>query len=176
MIEIQIDSLTECLVDRFGEKHNTYYDTIDMSPEYVNALHESGWTQNFDWEQVKTDGAIIIGLFAENDTRLQGLVGIEHRTKELYTYVPLVEAAPWNIGKNSLYKGVGGHLFAIAAKESFAVGNDGYIMFEAKTDLIEHYIQTLGAKIISEGPPARLYIDTDCSQILLNKYFKEDAT
>jgi hypothetical protein len=47
-----------------------------------------------------------------------------------------VEAAPHNVGKMGKYKGVGAHLFAIACKLSWDAGNEGYVQFTAKTDMI----------------------------------------
>ena len=60
----------------------------------------------------------------------------------------IVEAAPFNVGSGGKYKGVGAHLFAIACKLSWDVGNEGYVQFTAKTDLVNHYIKTLNAKCI----------------------------
>lgn len=79
-----------------------------------------------------------------------------------------MEAAPDNVGKKGKFKGVGAHLFAIACKLSWDNGNDGYVQFVAKTDLIEHYIDTLNAKRIDWHT---LYIDTYGASELINKYF-----
>lgn len=66
-------------------------------------------------------------------------------------YVGLVESAPFNNPHNpkfkeKAYRGVGGHLFAEAVKQSFEKGHDGFIYFQAKTKLKEHYKKELGAK------------------------------
>lgn len=58
----------------------------------------------------------------------------------------LLESAPFNMGKNKLYEGVAGNLVAFACKLSFQRGAEGFVSFEAKTKLIDHYTNTLGAQ------------------------------
>lgn len=81
----------------------------------------------------------------------------------------LIENAKFNKGKNKLYKGVAGNLVAFACKTSFENNYDGVVSFIAKTELFEHYKQTLGAKLFGYN---RMYIDTKESLMLTNKYFK----
>jgi hypothetical protein len=82
----------------------------------------------------------------------------------------LIENAKFNKGKSKLYKGVAGNLVAFACKTSFEKGYDGVVSFVAKTQLIHHYKQTLGAKLFSGN---RMFIDTKEAQILTTKYFKD---
>ncbi len=81
----------------------------------------------------------------------------------------LVESAPFNIGRNKLYEGVPGNLVAFACKHSFQRGTDGFVAFDAKTKLIEHYEKTLDA-VHFRGQ--RMIIPTHSAQILIDKYFK----
>ena len=81
-----------------------------------------------------------------------------------------MEAAPFNVGKDGKYKGVGAHLFAIACKLSWDVGNEGYVQFTAKSDLVDHYQKTLQAKAIDWH---NMYIDSYGAVALINKYFRE---
>ena len=81
-----------------------------------------------------------------------------------------MEAAPDNVGRNGKYKGVGAHLFAIACKLSWDAGNEGYVQFTAKTDLVSRYMKELGAKMIDWHT---LYIDSYGAIALIKKYFKE---
>ena len=99
------------------------------------------------------------------------LIAIKHLKNELFTHVTLIESAPFNIGSKCEYKGVGGHLFAIACKLSWEAGNEGYIQFIAKTNLIEHYAKSVGAKLIENQA---MYIDSYNSIKLIKKYFKEE--
>lgn len=65
---------------------------------------------------------------------------------------------------------MGAHLFAIACKLSWEAGNEGYVQFTAKTDLVDHYRQTLKAKPIDWHT---MYIDSYGAIALIKKYFKE---
>ena len=73
------------------------------------------------------------------------------------------------IGKNKLYEGVPGNLVAFACKLSFQRGYDGYVAFDAKTQLIKHYQESLGAIHFRNQ---RMIIDSRAAEFLVNKYFK----
>ncbi len=62
-----------------------------------------------------------------------------------------------------------GNLVAFACKTSFENGYGGIVSFVAKTQLIEHYSQTLGAKIFGGN---RMFIDTKEANIITLRYFK----
>ena len=83
----------------------------------------------------------------------------------------LIESAKFNKGKSKLYKGVAGNLVAFACKTSIEKGYEGVVSFISKTQLIDHYTETLGAKLFSAN---RMYIDTKEAQILTTKYFKDE--
>ena len=68
--------------------------------------------------------------------------------------MPLIESASFNKGRHEIYKGVAGNLVAYGCKVSFEKGYDGVVSFVAKSELIEHYHQTLEAKI--------LVVETEC--------------
>lgn len=118
-------------------------------------------------------GEEVFGLYIEGDNVLQGLIALKHERQNYFTFVDIVESAPQNRGKNKKFSGVGAHLFAIACKLSFEVGNDGYVSFLAKTDLVEHYAKTLGAISIS-GDGRKMVITTEPAIKLVKKYFKEE--
>ena len=73
------------------------------------------------------------------------------------------------IGKNKLYEGVPGNLVAFACKLSFQRGYDGYVAFDAKTQLIKHYQESLGAIHFRNQ---KMIIDSRAAEFLVNKYFK----
>lgn len=114
-----------------------------------------GW--KFDWSVPHQNGDEVYELLLENDDEVQGMIALKHIREQYYTHVDIVEAAPDNVGRNGKYKGVGAHLFAIACKLSWDAGNEGYVQFTAKTDLVEHYMKELGAKMIDWHT---LYIDS----------------
>lgn len=62
-------------------------------------------------------------------------------------------------------------LFAEAVKQSFEHGFDGVVYFKAKTDLIEHYQNELGAVLIN--PRERIMaIDERSAKNLYDRYNK----
>lgn len=80
----------------------------------------------------------------------------------------LIESAPFNIGKHKAYFEVPANLVAFACKLSFQRGGEGYISFIAKTKLINHYIESLGA--VHFGGHL-MVITTPVALKLINKYF-----
>lgn len=82
----------------------------------------------------------------------------------------LIENASFNKGRKKLYSGVAGNLVAFACKLSFEQEFDGVVSFIAKTQLIEHYQQTLGAKLFAGN---RMFIDTSEALVLVTKYYKD---
>ena len=172
-IDILIDSMTNCLLNQeTGEECDTEFRLVakTITREDAIDLKQAGW--NFDWSVPHKNGFEVYELLLANDEEVQGMIALKHIRDQYYTHVDIVEAAPHNIGHNGEYKGVGAHLFAIACKLSWDVGNEGYIQFTAKTDLIEHYRKTLGAHNIDWHT---MYIDTYGALRLIHKYFKEDG-
>jgi hypothetical protein len=64
--------------------------------------------------------------------------------------------------------GVAGNLIAYTDKDSFQHGFGGYLVFTAKTNLIDHYIKTLSAQHSSRN---QLVIPFKSAKILVEKYF-----
>jgi len=86
----------------------------------------------------------------------------------------LIENAPFNIGKNKLYQGVCANLIAYGCKLSVEYGFEGYLSFEAKTALIEHYKKSFGAIHIGGQ---RMIVDKASAFELMGKYFpKKEGT
>lgn len=72
---------------------------------------------------------------------------------------------------NKEYEGAAGNLFAFACLRSLEKGFGGYISFEAKTELIAHYQNTLGAQRI--GNSIRMFIDEARATELIKFYFSK---
>ena len=85
-----------------------------------------------------------------------------------HVYMHLVENAPFNRGKSKLYSGVPGNLVAFACKLSFQRGHEGNVAFISKSQLIEHYKETLGAMHFGGR---LMVIEFNVSLKLINKYF-----
>jgi hypothetical protein len=85
-----------------------------------------------------------------------------------HVFMHLVESAPFNKGKGKIYAGVPGNLVAFACKLSFQRGHEGNVSFISKTQLIEHYVQSLSA--IHIGKQRMIIVPTTALQ-LIEKYF-----
>lgn len=103
---------------------------------------------------------------ANNPNIIQGIISLE--VKPDHVYMHLIESAPFNIGKHKTYFGIPGNLVAFACKLSFQRGGEGYVSFVAKTKLIDHYIESLGA--VHFGGHL-MVITTPAALKLINKYF-----
>jgi hypothetical protein len=87
-----------------------------------------------------------------------------------HIFMDLIENAKFNKGKHKLYNGVAGNLVAFACKMAFELRYDGVVSFIAKTQLISHYRNTLGAQLFGGGN--RMFIDTKPALKLATRYFK----
>lgn len=174
-INIIIDEITPCLKDN---KNNTY---VDTNYEIIKPISKvtarqmqkyEGW--QFDWSDRELANCIIYALYVENSKSTQGLIACkEYKNRgnvKGYIEVVLAEANPKNVGENGIYKGVGAHLFALASKLSFDLGYEGYVMFMSKTDLVQHYSETLHAELLYERI---MQLDTRASEYLVSVYDKK---
>lgn len=91
------------------------------------------------------------------------------RIEDDHIYMPLIESAPFNRGKDKVYLGAPGNLVAFACRLSFQKGYDGFVSFHSKTKLIDHYEKTLGAYHFGGH---LMIINTNAANHLVNKYFK----
>ena len=87
-----------------------------------------------------------------------------------HVFIHLLESAPINIGHGKQFKGVAANLVAFACKSSFEKGYNGIVVFEAKSRLIEHYEQSLGAKRFAAN---RMFIDQPEAYHLVRQYYKD---
>ena len=174
VVDVTIDSLTDCIVDReSGKEFQTMYRkrTKKISQKNANTLKAQGWL--FDWSIPQSEGYEVYELYTEHDNELQGMIAIKNNQEGLFSEISVVESAPHNRGSKGVYEGVGGNLFAIACKESFLCGFDGYVKFVAKTKLIEYYMENINAKVIGGQ---QMYLDEKAASVLVAKYFKGDKS
>lgn len=125
----------------------------------------------FDWKlEFKQPERDVYKLtIVNNQTIIQGLISLEIKSDHVYMH--LVESAPFNKGKTKVYAGVPGNLVAFACRLSFQRGHDGNISFFSKTQLVQHYIHSLGAMHIGGRI---MIIDTIAALKLINKYFPNE--
>ena len=72
-------------------------------------------------------------------------------------------------GKKKLYTGVPGNLFASTCKLSWDKGYEGFVSFQSKTKLIEHYELSLGATHVGGH---KMVIFPVAALKLIKQYFK----
>lgn len=162
---IRIDRLTNSLRNvRTGDIFDTeFYRVTDNDVP----LLQTNWS--FDWiQEMNAVGAEVWKLvIVHNPTIIQGLLSISDRQD--HVFVNLVENSYFNLGKNKVYEGVDGNLFAFACKRSFEIGSEGLVSFIAKSRLVRHYEQMLGA--VRLGSSLRMIIDTPQAEKLCKRYF-----
>lgn len=163
-IDILIDKLTDCLVERAtGNIVETEY---RIRQTKIKPSEYKRW--KFDWSKTQNSGYVVYELFLKNDSEVQGRVSLTIFGG--VANIDIVETAPHNYGHTGVYEGVGGHLFAIACQISLESGCDGVVAFTSKSNLVEYYKKELNAVEIS---PRRLVIFEEAALILLEKYIRK---
>jgi hypothetical protein len=165
-VDIEIDELTNSIKNLIsGDSFTTEISRITKI-DLKKVTKKEGWL--FDWKkELKHPEREIYKLtITNNQLIIQGLVSLE--VKADHVFMHLVESAPFNKGKTKLYAGVPGNLVAFACKLSFQRGHDGNVAFISKTQLIDHYVETLGA--IHVGGRLMI-IDSGAALKLINRYF-----
>jgi hypothetical protein len=106
--------------------------------------------------ELKSSLKAVFKLFTVNNSGIiQGLIAVEDKKDHIFLH--LLEGAKFNKGKNKLYLGVAGNLAAFACRISFDKGYEGFVAFDSKTALIEHYEKSLGA---THFRGQRMFIET----------------
>jgi len=167
-LDFVIDKLTNSIENvQTGDNFPTEISLLN-SAEIKNITKKNGWSFNWKSEFKRPERDIYKLTIVGNPKIIQGLVSLE--VKKDHVYMHLIESAKFNIGKDKVYLGIPGNLVAFACKLSFQRGGDGYVSFTAKTKLIDHYIDTLGA--IHFGGHL-MVITSESALKLIGKYFKE---
>lgn len=145
-ISIEIDGFAPCLIEcKTGRVIKTTVKEMKRS-ELKGYNKSSGWY--IDWSKVPR-GKTIKAIFAEGNNEIQGLIAYEELSDHLTINIHWTVANPksnGNFTKNKEYRGIGAHLFAIAAKVSIECGYDGFVESKAANSrLLEHYVNEFGA-------------------------------
>lgn len=166
-LDFEIDKLTNSIENAVsGEVFDTSITLLKTTDN--KQIKKTEWV--FNWQAELKDKARQVYKLTtvNNPTIIHGLISLTDKGDHIF--MDLIESAKFNKGKNKLYRGVAGNLVAFACKLSFEKGYDGVVSFTAKTQLIKHYEQTLGAKLFGGN---RMFIDTREALILTTKYFKD---
>lgn len=167
-LDFVIDKLTNSIENvKTGDNFPTEISLLSSS-EIKKITKKNGWDFNWKSEFKQPERDIYKLTIVGNPKIIQGLVSLE--VKEDHVYMHLIESAKFNIGKDKVYLGIPGNLIAFACKLSFQRGGEGYISFIAKTKLIDHYINTLGATHFGGH---LMVITTESALKLIGKYFKK---
>ncbi len=166
LIDIEIDGLTRSVVEIETNKSLSttivWWDQLKPSQRRLRK-----WS--FDWQGEVDMGRKVAALTIKGDSKVQGLISFSAQVD--HVFVHLVESAPHNIGHGKRYVGVPGNLFALACREAFRLGFEGGLAFMAKSELIAHYNESLGA--VQVGASLRMMIDTEPAKKLVDRYFEE---
>jgi len=167
-LDFIIDKLTNSIQNSIsGDSFQTEISLLTKD-DVGQTANKFGW--NFNWSNELSDNSkeIYKLTIVGNPNIIQGLISLTIETDHIL--LNLLESAPFNIGQNKIYEGVAGNLVAFACKFSLQRGFDGYVVFIAKTKLINHYEKTLGAEHIGGH---RMIISSKSANVLVEKYFKE---
>ncbi len=166
-LDFIIDKLTNSIENVVtGDSFATEISILTAN-DLKTATTKNGWV--FNWkDEFKEPARDVYKLtIVNNPTIIQGLISLE--VKSDHVYMHLVESAPFNKGKTKMYSGVSGNLVAFACKLSFQRGHEGNVSFLSKTQLVDHYIKTLGAFHFGGRV---MIIETQAALKLINKYFQ----
>jgi hypothetical protein len=167
ILDFEIDKLTDSIINRIsGDSFRT--EVSLMTRKDLKAISKTkGWSFDWKYEFDQPEREVYKLTIAENPSIIQGLMSLTVKSDHVYMY--LLESAPFNLGKSKLYEGVPGNLVAFACKLSFQRGGEGFVAFESKTKLIDHYVKTLGAFHFGGH---LMVIDTLAAKRLVDRYFK----
>ncbi|MFZ1528900.1 MAG: hypothetical protein WAT19_09120 [Ferruginibacter sp.] len=168
-LDFIIDELTNSIQNVVtGDSFATDISLVNTS-DLKSVLKKNNW--QFDWKlEFKQPERDVYKLtIVNNQSVIQGFISLEIKSDHVYMH--LVESAPFNKGKTKVYAGVPGNLVAFACKLAFQRGHEGNVSFFSKTQLVQHYIDTLGA--IHVGGRIMI-IDTIAALKLINKYFPNE--
>ena len=167
--DIEIDKLTRSIENAVsGDCFKT--EVLELTLDDIRKLKKNDWL--FEWriEAKQIDKKIYKLVIIDNPNIIQGLISLQDRGDHIF--MSLIESSKFNRGIKKVYLGVPGNLVAFACKLSFDTGYGGYVSFESKTKLKEHYQKTLGAHFLFGNFMA---IDTNAAAKLVDQYFPENS-
>ena len=166
-LDFEVDKLTRSIENvKTGDSFATAVSLLLKDDlKYVNK--KNGWKFNWKDEWRLNDREVYKLIIESSPEIIQAVVSL--RIEENFVYMPLIECAPFNRGKDKVYLGAPGNLIAFACRLSFQRGFSGFVSFHAKTALIDHYTKSLGA--VHHGGQL-MVIDSMAAGMLVEKYFK----
>ncbi|WDF79337.1 hypothetical protein ACFGVS_13700 [Mucilaginibacter sp. AW1-7] len=166
-LNLVIDDLTNSIRQlNSGESLETEL-SLATKEDMKFAIKKNKWHFTWKTEFNEQDRLVYKLTTVDEPDVIQGLISLSD--KEGFVYVHLAESAPINFGPDKKHEGVGGNLFAFACKRSWDAGNEGFVSYQAKTDLIRHYEEVLGAVHVGGH---NMIIYPQEALFLIKQYFK----
>ena len=165
-LDFEVDKLTNSIENIVtGDSFATDISIVTLV-DLKEITKKNKWQFDWKFEYKQPERDVYKLTIVNNQQIIQGLISLE--IKPDHVYMHLVESAPFNKGKSKMYAGVPGNLVAFACKLSFQRGHEGNVSFFSKTQLVQHYIDSLGAMHIGGRI---MIIDTTAALKLIDKYF-----
>jgi hypothetical protein len=166
-----VDKITNSIEERIsGKSFSTILQLVTQDD--IKTIHKKdGWS--FSWKkEYKEPNRQIYKLLVVGNPQIQGLISFEPIKSEQYIEMHLIESAPHNLGADKQFLGVAGNMVAFVCKTSFEMGFEGFVAFTAKSRLVPHYTETLGARLLFGN--SRMAIFTEEAKNLVNSYYKNE--
>ena len=169
-LKFLIDKITNSIESSTtGEGFVTKVELV-LADEIKHVHKKDGWL--FNWKtEFKESERQLYKLTLIDSPVIQGLISLQPVPDQEFVEMHLLESAPHNYGAHKEFLGVAGNLVAFACKSSIDLGYEGFVAFTAKTRLVDHYVETLGAQLIYGQE--RMAIFPDSARKLVTSYFKE---
>jgi hypothetical protein len=165
-LDFEVDKLTNSIENVItGDSFATDVSIVTLA-DLKSITKKNKWQFDWKFEYKQPEREVYKLTIVNNQQVIQGLISIEIKPDHIYMH--LVESAPFNKGKSKMYAGVPGNLVAFACKLSFQRGHEGNVSFFSKTQLVQHYIDSLGAMHVGGRI---MLIDTIAALKLIDKYF-----
>jgi len=165
-LDFEVDKLTNSIENVVtGDSFSTEISIVTLD-DLKNVTKKNKWQFDWTFEYKQPERDVYKLTIINNQQIIQGIISLE--IKPDHVFMHLVESAPFNKGKSKVYAGVPGNLVAFACKLSFQRGHEGNVSFISKTQLVQHYIDSLGAMHVGGRI---MIIDTLAALKLIDKYF-----
>lgn len=170
-VSVDVDKIVPCLEDaRTGEILKTNVSRMTKS-DLKGYNIRTGWGANW---QKKASLNEVYALRIDGSDEVHGLVAVRAESGANAVYIDFAKAAPHSdptMVKEKRYNGIGGHLFAIAAKRSEQLGYDGAIYGDAANkELLNLYERKFGAINIPIFHIYRFIIEPKDALAILDEY------
>jgi hypothetical protein len=165
-LDFVVDKLTNSIENlATGEVFDT--EILRLAERDSKQIKKLEWQFNWSKELRDQTKEVYKLTTVNNPTIIQGLISIEDKQDHIFMH--LIESSKFNKGDGKIYLGVPGNLVAFACKVSMNKGYQGFLAFDAKSALIRHYEETLGA---THFRGLRMFIETAAALKLISQYFK----